>query len=111
MGGSKKKYPVSDLKFKLIIGNEAESDLLDAVKWYEENLMGLGSNFLASADTTIQSIIQSPEKYPKVFKNIRRALIRKFPFGVHYLIDKEKIIILAVFHFRRNPKHWKYRIK
>ncbi|MBL1212682.1 MAG: hypothetical protein HND52_04870 [Ignavibacteriae bacterium] len=41
--------------------------------------------------------------YPKVYKNIRRALIRKFPFGIHYIIENEQVIVIAVFHVSRNP--------
>ena len=99
------------MKYKVIVRPEAELDLSDAVKWYEENLKGLGSNFLLSVEAAIQSLSRNPETYPKVYKNIRRALIRKFPFGVHYIIEENQIIILAVFHFSRNPNNWKSRIK
>ncbi len=98
------------MKYKIIIRPEAELDVLEAVNWYEEKLKGLGSNFLMSVDATIESILRTPEAYTPTYKKTRRALVRKFPFGVHYIIEKENIVVLAIFHASRNPKEWKKRI-
>ncbi|MBP9581322.1 MAG: hypothetical protein KBE38_04110 [Ignavibacterium sp.] len=54
---------------------------------------------------------QNPEAFPKVFKEIRRILLKKFPFGLFYLIDKDRIIVFAVFHASRNPNQWKERAR
>jgi toxin ParE1/3/4 len=98
------------MRYKLIIRPEAEAELLQAVKWYEEKIKGLGTNFLLNIEATIESILRIPEAYTPTYKNTRRALVRKFPFGVHYIVEKEDIVILAIFHARRNPKEWKKRI-
>ncbi len=96
--------------YKLLIRPEAESELLEAVKWYEEKVKGLGSNFLLNVEATIESILRIPEAYAPTYKNTRRALVRKFPFGIHYIIKKENIVVLAIFHARRDPGEWKKRI-
>ena len=98
------------MKYKLIIRPEAESELLKAVKWYEEKVKGLGTNLLLNVEATIESILRIPEAYTPLYKNTRRALVRKYPFGVHYIIDKDKIIVLAIFHESRNPKELKKRL-
>ena len=77
------------MKYKLIIRPEAESELLKAVKWYEEKVKGLGTNLLLNVEATIESILRIPEAYTPLYKNTRRALVRKYPFGVHYIIDKD----------------------
>jgi len=63
-----------------------------------------------SIDATIESVLRTPEAYTPIYKKTRRALVRKFPFGVHYIIEEETIVVLAVFHASRNPKEWKKRI-
>ncbi len=98
------------MKYKLIVRHEAESELLEAAKWYEEKVKGLGTNFLLNVEATIESILRIPEAYTPNYKNTRRALVRKYPFGIHYIIDKDNIVILAIFHASRNPKEWKKRI-
>jgi len=50
-----------------------------------------------------------PEAYTPTYKNTRRALIRKFPFEVHYFFDKNNIVVLAIFHASRNPDELKKR--
>lgn len=99
------------MKYKILVRPEAETELMESVYWYEEKIKGLGSSFLLSVEASLESISRTPEAYPKVYKNIRRALIRKFPFGIHYIIEKDSIIVLAVFHAGRNPKEWEKRLK
>jgi len=98
------------MNYKLIIRSEAESELLDAVKWYEEKVKGLGSNLLLNVEAAIESILRTPEAYTPTYKNTRRALIRKFPYGIHYIFDSNRIVVLAIFHESRNPKELRKRL-
>lgn len=98
------------MSYKVLLRTEAESDLLDAAKYYEEKLIGLGTEFISSVENTIDSISHQPESFQIVYRNVRRALIRKFPFGIHYIIEESRIVVLAVFHFSRDPKNWKNRL-
>jgi toxin ParE1/3/4 len=94
----------------LLIRPEAEADLTDAYRWYEERNRGLGVEFLRSVEASLFSLQKNPEAYLKIHKNIRRALIRRFPYGIFYVFEQKTIVILAVFHVRRNPKLLKARI-
>ena len=89
---------------KVIIQPEAEEDIFDSYRWYEERDKGLGEEFLRSIDACIASVQRNPLSYPIVHKQIRRALLRKFPHGLFYIIDNDNLIILACFHVRRDPK-------
>ncbi|MBL7129528.1 MAG: type II toxin-antitoxin system RelE/ParE family toxin [Ignavibacteria bacterium] len=97
------------MKYKLLIRSCAEQDITEAVLWYEKRLKGLGARFLFSVDATIQSIQRNPRAYPKVYKNYRRALLQRFPHGIYYLIKNEVIIVIAVYHEKRNPEDWMKR--
>lgn len=94
---------------KLIIRPEAELDLSEAVNWYEEKVKGLGANFLLNVEAAIEAIIRTPDAFTPIYKNTRRVLVRKFPFGIHYLIENEKIVVLAIFHMKRNPRELRKR--
>lgn len=99
------------MKLKVLIRPEAAIDVLEAAKWYQKNLDGLGDRFLTSIDSAIDTLQQNPEAFPKVYKELRRILIKKFPFGIFYSIEKERIILFAVFHVSRNPRSWQKRTK
>lgn len=98
------------MKYKLVITYVAEKDIHEAALWYKNIRTNLGHEFIESIDSSIKLIQQLPESFPKVYKNIRRILLKRFPFGIFYLIDKKKIIILAVFHVSRDPRSWKTRV-
>jgi toxin ParE1/3/4 len=98
------------MKRPLIIRPEAEFDLAEAYGWYETQLPGLGSQFLLSVDAALASIQRTPELYPVIHKNVRRSLIRRFPYGVFYVAEQDRIVVLAVLHARRDPRSWEDRV-
>lgn len=97
------------MPYQIIIRPEAENDIIDAFDWYEARSPGLGLEFVRCIDASFDMILESPELYQYVYKNIRRALPQRFPYGIFYLIENEKIIVLAVLHAKRDPKLLKQR--
>ena len=89
---------------------EAELDLADAALWYEAQCPGLGHQFLDEILATLSIIAKMPLTYQVVHRNTRRALAHRFPFGIYYRVESEEIIVVAVMHGSRNPRHWKSRI-
>lgn len=51
-----------------------------------------------------------PQAWTMVETNIHRILVRRFPYGLLYSIDKDDIYIIAVMHLNRIPDYWKNRI-
>lgn len=94
---------------RLVFRPEAEAELLDARAWYERERFGLGAVFAAAVETTITAILQDPLAYPRVKGDTRRALVRRFPYAVYFRPIDDEIIVLAVMHGRRNPRHWRSR--
>jgi len=87
----------------------AKDELQKAFYWYEEREPGLGSEFLRSIEGTMQLIRRHPKMFPIIHKNIRQAVVRRFPYSIFYLIEAKKIVILAIFHTSRNPSIWQQR--
>ena len=94
---------------ELIIRPEAEAEMGEAFDWYEERVPGLGSDFLMNADASFHSILRNPQQFPIVHKNLRRALIRRFPYQIFFLLEEHRVVIIAVFHAKRSPKRWRGR--
>ena len=95
--------------YTLSIRKEAEADIAEAYQYYESCREGLGSDFISCIDGAISKIHNNPKQFRAVLDKVRRALVRKFLYGIYYTIDENEIIVLAVVHARRNPKHWKSR--
>ena len=97
------------MSLKTVIVPKAKQELRDAFNWYENQTKGLGEEFLVAANTAKLAAEREPEIYPKVFKDIRKATIQRFPFCLYYVIRSETLYVLSVFHARRNPDEWKRR--
>ncbi|MEK6538771.1 MAG: type II toxin-antitoxin system RelE/ParE family toxin [Nitrospirota bacterium] len=98
------------MKYKVIIRPEAENDLKEAFSWYEDKRLGLGYDFLLQVDAALRFIERNPEIHSSGYKETRRHLIKRFPYKIIYLFEKEKIIVLAVIHGKRSPDLIKKRI-
>ena len=98
------------MRHELILRPEAEAELAEAFEWYESRVPGLGLEFIRSVDSLLNSISRNPLSYPVVYKTIRRALTRKFPYEIFFVVETEAIAVLAVLHAKRNPKRWRERI-
>jgi toxin ParE1/3/4 len=93
--------------YKLIIKPSAETDAADAAVWYNSRSEGLGNEFLLSIDSKINAIKRNPNQFQVVYKNVRRALTERFPYGIFFIVENDTIYVLAIVHTRRNPKTWK----
>ncbi len=93
----------------VLIRPEAEADLDEAYHWYERQREGLGADFLLCFEEVIDRVCHNPEIYPVVYKEVRQTLMRRFPYGLFYLVEEEWIVVVAVFHSSRDPKRWQSR--
>ena len=98
------------MKYDLIIRPEARTDLLDAFHWYQSRRDRLGYDFKLCVDEVIAKIQRNPLIHKVIKDGIRRSVTRRFPYGVFYVVDSERITILAVLHARQNPAKRKNRI-
>ena len=97
------------MNYVLVFRPEVREELNEAHSWYESQKPGLGDEFLDCVDETVNLICQMPESYAVAYRDIRRAIIRRFPYAVYYRIVSSRVIVTAIFHGRRDPKSWQTR--
>ena len=89
---------------------KTNADLIEAHDWYQRPQFGLGETFADAVDETISRIQSMPQMYAVVFRNVRRAKVRTFPYLIYYRLLQERIEVLAVLHGSRDPKRWQERV-
>jgi plasmid stabilization system protein ParE len=99
------------MNYTLIVRPEAEEDLRSAYQWYQEQRKGLGDEFLLCVEVAFASILKNREQYIKIHKEVHRALLRRFPYGIFYVIDNNIISIISIFHCSRDPQRWINRVE
>jgi plasmid stabilization system protein ParE len=97
------------MTFELRLRAEAEFDLAEAALWYEEQAAGLGGQFLDETLAAFVSITEMPLACQVIYRNTRRFLIHRFPFGIYYRVEENTIVVVAIMHGSRNPLRWKGR--
>ena|SRR5688500_11248142 len=90
---------------------EADAELTEARHWYSHNHQDLDLEFMQCVDDVLARVLSNPRLFPVVYRNLRRAVVRRFPFAVLYEITSNEIQVIAVFHSRRNPEVWKSRVR
>ena len=81
----------------------------EAVAYYESVRPGLGRQFVDSVDRALILIRESPFQYPAVLSDVRRSYVRRFPYALYYRIRTGSVVMLSVFHARRDPMVWRER--
>ena len=89
---------------EIIFRPEARLEAEEAYRWYEGKRLGLGEELLLVIDAAIEQIQRSPEIGPIVHRNVRRVLTRRFPYGIYYVVESSRLVVIAVFHGRRDPR-------
>jgi plasmid stabilization system protein ParE len=93
----------------LVVQAAAEADIAEAFAWYESHRKGLGSRFLDELESALLAIEQEPARFPLVYREVRRALLRQFPYAVFFVACSERLVIIAVMHAAREPVQWTSR--
>jgi plasmid stabilization system protein ParE len=95
---------------QVIILAAAEAELLDGVAYYNQQSEGLGFEFAAEAQRTIERIIRYPLAWNPLSKRTRRCRTNRFPYGVIYQIRIEELLIVSIMHMKREPDSWRNRL-
>ena len=97
------------MSLPLVIRRKARTDFDDAFDWYEAQRAGLGVEFAERVHAVFDSVSALPESHAPIYRDVRKALVRPFPYSVIYRIRGGRVVVLAVFHNKRDPKVWQSR--
>lgn len=88
----------------------AQIELDETVDYYNAERLGLGLEFLREAFEAIERIKEFPDAWQPFHKNTRRCLLRRFPYGVIYFREGNKLLIVAIANLHREPDYWISRL-
>ena len=96
---------------KIKILSSASQDLVDGYRFYEQQADGVGSYFLDSLYSDIDSLIITAGVHQKYLKKYYRLLSKRFPFAVYYKINNNVIYVYAVLDCRKKPAWIRKKLK
>ena len=95
--------------WRLDVSSEAELEIFEAALRYEREREGLGFRFEAQVNTIFARLVENPYQFPVIEEDVRRALVRDFPYGLFFTTEADRITVLAILHLHRHPDTLKRR--
>jgi plasmid stabilization system protein ParE len=89
---------------ELVYRLEAASDVEGAFEWYERQRSGLGNEFLEELRSAERILQASPETFRVIRRDVRRYLLRRFPYQLLYRLVGNIVVVIGCFHVRRSPR-------
>jgi len=89
---------------------EAQTEFVSAGRFYENQRLGLGLDFTLSIQRTYERLLEFPAAGARFGRRLRRVLVPKFPYGLLYRVEPDRIYIIAVMHLHRRPGYWRSRL-
>ena len=89
---------------------EALAEYQEAALYFADRQPGLERRYIASVESALKRIAESPRSFRSFDGDIRRCLTRVFPYSVLYSIESDHVLIIAVMHTSREPDYWRERI-
>lgn len=92
------------MSYEVQVRRAAELDIAEAQVWYETQQSGLGAEFRSEISRVIDRLANTPLIYQIVYRDVRRAIVLRFPYLVWYRVTGEVVTIFACSHAKRNPE-------
>ena len=84
----------------------AQYELDGAVEYYNQQLDGLGSEFLSEVIDSLGRIAEYPDAWQQLSNRTRRCLLHRFPYGIIYQKREDLILVVAISNLHRKPDYW-----
>lgn len=98
------------MSYEVQVRRVEELDIVEAHVWYETQQIGLGAEFRLEISQVIDRLAATPLIYQIVHRDVRRAIVRRFPYLVWYRVNAETVIVLASTYAGRDPERVKARL-
>ena len=95
---------------RVIFHSDAETELIEAARFYERRVTTLGEQFISAVDRAVGVIEDAPTRWNVIRADVRRYLMPRFPYGIYYRVLTDEIRILAIKHHSRHPDYWLKRL-
>ena len=90
---------------------DADTEVIEAVQFYETRSPGLGSALLSEVQRSLAQIVARPEAYQQIGRRVRRKVLWRFPYNLIYAVYSNRIRVVAFAHQKRRPFCWRKRLK
>jgi hypothetical protein len=96
--------------WRLVVRPQVEDDLVEASLWYDKKQIGLGDEFLAEYVAAFYRILENPWLFSIASNGLRPCLIKRFSYIIHFAVEDDQIIVIAVMNAARDDASFVHRL-
>lgn len=90
---------------------DAGMEVVEAVQYYEECMLGLGLDLLGEVERSLDQILANPDMSQRIGRISRRKSLWRFPYNLIYAVYPDRIRVVAFAHQKRRPFYWRKRLR
>jgi hypothetical protein len=64
---------------------------------------------MQAIEMAIRRAMDDPLRYRIFEQDVRRVLVKVFPYAVLFTVEEDSILVVAVMHCHREPGYWRNR--
>ncbi|MFT3881542.1 MAG: type II toxin-antitoxin system RelE/ParE family toxin [Gemmatales bacterium] len=89
---------------------EARQEFDEAIEWYAHQNKSLAIDFVTNIRNVLNRIAVLPKMHRVVYRDVRKAVVKRFPFVVVYREEATELIVVSIIHTARHDDVWKQRV-
>lgn len=97
------------MSLPVVVEDVALAEFDEAFDWYDARNAAKATKFAEAVLAVFTRIGAQPRAHAVVYKDVRRALVRGFPYCVYYAEEPQQVVVISVFHTSRDPAIWQGR--
>ena len=82
----------------------AAAEVENAIRWYGRPEIDQAAAFILELERTEAHLASHPALFQRVEGEIRRAVLRRFPYSLFYVIEIDIVLVLACMHHHQEPR-------
>jgi plasmid stabilization system protein ParE len=95
---------------ELLFHPDTTEEIKSSFDWYQDQVKGLGYEFIQELDDAFNSIQSLPQTWPKMGQYHRRFILSRIPYSIIYKnVDEKTIYVVTIMHNHRKPGYWNDR--
>lgn len=94
------------MPIRVEVRRSAEREIREAKAWYRQAGPGLEQKFTNRIREAIDHVRRSPLGFREVYPNVRRIVVKQFPYSVFYVVEAERLVVIGCLHQAKDPARW-----
>jgi toxin ParE1/3/4 len=82
----------------------ADADLQEIFNRFEDYRDGFGVEFMAVVEAYLARLAVFPEIAPIYFEAVRRQVMHRFPYGIFYVAQPTRVLVMAILDLRQDER-------